>query len=451
MESVTLQPLPQRVGKKTRKALNRILNNNPKLTPQRAIVVPAQQPVMATIVNQKKRRRRRRNGEGPIPITSPSGVLQNYLMPQAIGVSTGRSNAVRSINKGLRKAIGTNSLTSQGVAFLKCAFAAPDFDGTNVYGVPDDYGGKSMAIRHRAVTPFTFAAGRDYYFLVAPIPGIAFYSLAKASGVPVDPADTWNPTPYSNFQNLFPNNIQGNYVTQKFRMVSSHIELVCTTNNNNWTGSVTAFKLPLQMYEAQNVSATINGVNYYSLSGLDGVINTDADMYSGPFNLGVYGGIYNKGAKFDFHSVLRNQLGLPDGGNFNPVNGDWGALAAQIPGFDNNFESYVVKVSGIGTNPNNTCLIRSWSCVEYQFTPGSVMYESQLLHGDCDPVALEVYRKLVLELPIGVSYLDNSNFWNRVLSILSTMGIALSSIPGPYGSIAGGVGAVASGLRQLTM
>jgi len=441
METTIKQiPLPQRPKKQ-----------KPKLTQTKTVVLSIPQTSVSKA--RRNRRRRKNNGNnadaGPEPvITSPSGLLQNYLMPQPVGVSTGRSNMARSLNAGIRRAFRQNGISKQGLSFLKCAFSAPDFDGTNVYGVPDDFGGKSLCVKHRAVTPAAFAADVDYYFMLAPVPGIAYYSLKKTAGVPVDGTETWIPTPYANFQKIFPTNLTGNYIAQKFRMVSSHFELICTTNNNNWTGNVQAFKLPMQMYEAQ---ATPSGTNYYALSGLDGIVSTDADMYSGPFNLGVYTGSFNKGAKFDFQEVLRNQLGLPDGANFNPAGGDFGALAAQIPGFDNNFETTIIKISGIGANPSNTALIKSWACVEYQFTPGSVNYESQVLHTDCDEVALKIYKKLICELPVGVSYLDNANFWNRVLSVLASMGMALSAIPGPYGAIAGGVGAISSGLRDLTM
>jgi len=35
-----------------------------------------------------------------------------------------------------------------------------------------------------------------------------------------------------------------------------------------------------------------------------------------------------------------------------------------------------------------------------------------------DPVALAAYKKLISELPVGVCYMDNENFWRRVLNLL---------------------------------
>lgn len=359
---------------------------------------------------------------------------------------------VQRNNAGVRKAMSTRGISRDGINFLKCAFAAPDFDGSAVYGVPDDFGGKSLAIKHRAVNTYNFLAGNDVYFLLAPVPGICYYILTKPTGIPVAAGDVWIPVTYANFDAIF--GTDGNSVnklTQKYRMVSSHFELVPCTNNTQWTGNITAWKIPLQMYEAQTSFATANATNYFSISGMEAVNKTDADMYSGPFNLGVYGGVFNRGAKFDFNTTLRDQLALPNNANFSVANGDFCQLKGVIPGFDNNFESMVVRIGGVGVNDKNTCLLKSWSCIEYQFSPGSVMYESQILHTTQDPLALAVYKKVCLELPIGVSYMDNAGFWERVLGILSTMGIALSAIPGPYGAIAGGVGAAAAGLRELVI
>jgi hypothetical protein len=337
----------------------------------------------------------------------------------------------------------THGITPQGISFLKCAFAAPDFDGTSVYGVPDDFGGKSLAIKHRTVIPVTFAANNDVYFMQAPVPGIAYYTCVKPAGTALVAGDTWTPLSYPNFTNIFSTNTTGNSLTQKFRIVSNHFELVCATNNNNWTGNVQAFKIPVQMYEAQAAAAPFS--NYFSMSGVGGINAADVDMYVGPFNLGTYAGAFNRGANFEFNPVLRDQVNLP----IAPGPGDFTQLLGLVPGFDNNMETLVIKVSGVGVNPNNSAIIKAWSCVEYQFTPGTVMYESQILHCNPDPVALEIYKKLSLELPVGVSYLDNANFWERVLKVLASLGMSLSSLPGPYGMVAGGVGTIATGIRDI--
>lgn len=403
-----------------------------------------QNQVTSRTLRNRRRRQNQKANRGLTPISSPSGVVQNYLQPQALGISTGRSNMVQRSNAGVRKALNTRGISKAGMDFLKCAFAAPDFDGSSVYGVPDDYGGKSLAIKHRAVVSETYLQNLDVYYILAPIPGIAYYRVTTAAGVPLASTATLNAIPYSNFSNIFPNTPQGNSVTSKFRMVSSHFEIVPTTNNNNWTGNIQAFKVPLQMFENTN---TTNSLLYWSVSGLQGANATDADMYSGPFNLGIYTGSFNKGAKFDFQEVLRDQNNLPSA--VLALNGDFGQFVGQIPGFDNNFETTIIKVSGIGANVNDTALIKTWSCVEYQFVPGNIMYESQLLHAGQDDIALAIYKQLVVQLPLGVSFLDNANFWQRVLKLISQMGGALSILPGPYGAVAGGVGAISTGLEQL--
>jgi len=128
-----------------------------------------------------------------------------------------------------------------------------------------------------------------------------------------------------------------------------------------------------------------------------------------------------------------------------------GGGPGQIPGFDNQFESVLIKISGIGTNPLNTALFRTWACVEYQFQPSSVMYEMQNLKCMEDEMALRLYKRIVVELPTGVSFLDNANFWTRVLSIIRQISGGLSVLPGPYGLAASGVNALSTALEQIVL
>jgi hypothetical protein len=417
--------------------LKRVAAKQPTVLLEQQVVRPPGQGQSKTA---KRRRAQNKMGMEAMTMTSPVDFVSNSLAPQQAAQITRSTRLYSDVVKQAGK------VTKDGLAFLKCAFAPADFDGTSTYGVPDDFGGKSLAVRFRNVASVNLVANTDYYFILAPVAGMSYFMLSKAAGVIPTAADAYTGVQYSNFGSLFPSASFVNQNASKFRMVSNHFELVSTTNSMSWTGNIQCFKLPLQAY-LNNEGATGAGNNpdYWSISGLNQVTATDADMYSGAFNFGVYTGAFNRGAKFDFSPIWKQQIGLP--GVISAF--DFGGLTGIIPGFDNNMESVLIKITGVTTG--QSCMIRSWSCAEFQFGPGNIMYDSQSLHVDCDKLAMAIYKKVSIELGAGVSALDNANFWERVLDIISKMGLAASVIPGPYGAVAGGVGALTAAIRELIM
>jgi hypothetical protein len=435
------------------KKIIREASAKPRRAPRKRNPGPPQPVViLEQVVAPKKKRQRRRkpkNSSQNLVQYSPSANMsRNALIPQALGASTqSRANLIR---ERMRVARGAK-LSPEGLKFLKCAFSAADFDGSGTYGVPDDFTGKSTAVKHRLVRSIAIPASTDMYILISPVPGAAYFSLTKAAGTPVVSTDVFNQLTYADYASIFGTVIaNGTQNTTKFRFVSNHFEMVPTTNNNSWTGSVQVFKIPVQVTFDRTVT-TVNGYNRLMVTGLNSINTDNADMYSGPFNLGAYVGAFNKGAvSWDFSDIWQNQTNVPftiEAQEFMQLGGNGG----QINGFDNNMESILIKISGGGTNPNNSFILRTWACVEYQFSPGTVMYEMQNTKNAKDELALELYRRIVNELPTAVSFLDNANFWSRVLTIIKQISGGVSLIPGPYGAIGGGINAVASAIEQLTM
>jgi hypothetical protein len=412
----------------------------------------------------RRRRRNRGNGGafigpmerpaqmgGPLVQYSPTQyALQNPLMPQALGVSNGRNNmSTVAMPRDMRR----GKVSPVGEKFLKCAFSAADFDGSGTYGVPDSFGGKSVAVKHRNVNPTVFAALTDIYIIVAPVPGYSYFYTLTPQGVPPTSTAVFQGVPYSDLASIFANpntTLSDAQSVLKFRFVSQHFEIVPTTNQTSWTGSITAFKIQLQATSESTAALS----NRMTLTGLSGILANNADQYNGPFNLGVYTGAYNRSAAWEFTPTINGMNTIPQ----TVIAGyDWGSLTYDgiaghaLPGFDNNMESICIKIAGIGSNPADSCLIKTWACVEYQFSPGTMMYEMQNLHFAEDRMAMELYKYIVQGLPVGVSFIDNANFWQRVLGIIKQVSGGLSLLPGPYGMMAGGVNAISSGLELLTM
>jgi len=341
----------------------------------------------------------------------------------------------KSVDTGIRKFKSANlkGITEDGIKFLKCAFAPPDFQNMSLSGVPDEYRGMSIVQKHRFVGPELFTAGQDYWFLLAPSPGIAFYVLNKAAGTDLVFGDQFVAVPYSDFNSLFGANSTANaLLITKYRYASNHFEIIPTVNQTTWSGQIQAWKIPLSLV-MRSVPTSAIGVpaNMLSVTGLQGAslgAGEYSNQYSGPFINGIYTAAYNTNDNFAFSPVLENQAALPS----IISTADFGQLInnSGIPGLDINFETTVIKVSGI--TANQSAIIKAWACVEYQVNAATALYGFQTM-SPYDPVALELYREIVSNLPVGVPFTDNEGFWRRVLSIIYQLTNAGAFVPGPIG------------------
>lgn len=412
-----------------------------------------QKQVASSMSKSAKRRMRSLKAKSSVYATSNTG-MRAGTMVQAKGTApiigrTAYNNIIKTIVRQNRAAI-----SEDGMSFLKCAFAPPDFANSNVRGVPDEYQGKSLVKKHRLVTSQAFStASTDYYFLVLPTPGYAYWTATVAAGAQITATTVFTGVPFADCSTFF--NSSGTVgtstadIVDKFRYISNHFELVPTANQMTWSGNVQSWKFPAALFVRQNnLTGGAEAGNLWSVSGLQALNATNADQYTGPFNLGVYAGAYNTGAKFDFSQIIEYVTSVPS----TPfaLLGDFGQLVTYngFTGFDNQFESMIVKVTGMGTNVGNTAIIKSWACVEYQAVPGSGFYEFQTI-SPCDQLALDYYRKIINQLPPGVSFVDNESFWQRVLQIISQISGGLSFAPGPYGMAAGGVNQISNALERM--
>jgi len=362
-------------------------------------------------------------------------VFQPRLTPVAPGAT----------DTGLRRLRLTprDRLSDAGISFLKCAFAPPDFSGTSLVGVPDDFRGLSLVKKHRYVAPISFSV-LDYYILLLPVPGIAYFQATTVAGVAPVAATVWTGVNYSDFASLFgvAATAAADVVT-KYRFVSNHIEIIPTVNQMTWSGNIQAWKIPV------TIAPRVGGANpsdIYSITGLNSVNSSQSNQYSGPFWSGVYSGCYSANSSFIFQPIMEAVGGIPNtlgGADFGTLNGTTG-----FPGLDNEFESLVIKISGI--TAVQSALIKCWACVEYQANAGSALYSFSAM-SPCDKVAVELYRQIITDLPVGVPFEDNEGFWTRVLQIINQITGAGAILPGPYGMASRGLNLLSgAGLQFLT-
>lgn len=369
------------------------------------------------------------------------------MLAQAPGVSNNRIARAKPFKmlQSMRPRV-----SASGMAFLKCAFAPPDFSGTDVKGVPDSFSGKSLIKKHRFIGDKTFRDGRDTYILLLPVPGYSYFVAEVAAGTPILSTTNFVGVQYSDYSSLFGANSETTAnIVNKYRYISNHFELIPTTNAMSWSGNIQSFRFPMSMFIRQSSLTTTTTGDLWSASGLESLNQSNADQYTGPFNLGCYTAAYNTGNGFAFNSILERVIAVPGA----IVPGDFGRIAAPtgsaITGLDANFDCVCIKISGVSSDLNS-CILKTWACVEYQALPGSSVYEYQTFSA-CDPLALEMYRNIIRELPVGVSFLDNEGFWTRVLSIIRRISGVGMVLPGPYGAMASGVNMATSALESLIL
>lgn len=390
-------------------------------------------PVKKTQVKQKSssKKRRERKAMSKNSMNNASGPkLDAY--PHASYSNTG----IRA-----RSTIPRRMLTPGGEAFLKCAFAPPDFAASNPSGVPDNFRGVSLLKKHRFVGTYTCnVAATDYYIVMIPsVGGTAYWGTTVAANTPILESTPFYAAYYSDTASLFPSAATEAGVFTKYRYVSNHVELIPTMNQMSWSGSIQSWKAPISMI------AKPGGL--YTVTGLAACNATNANQYTGPTNLGIYTAAYNTGSNFDFQDIKEGIAAVPAV----LVSGtDFGQLVGNQGGIDPQFESVIIKISGMGASVSNSFIIKTWACIEYQVVPGSGIYEYQTL-SPCDEYAMELYRAIIMQLPIGVSFVDNENFWRRVLGIIKNVSGTLSFLPGQYGAISSGVNMIASGIDSLTL
>lgn len=362
------------------------------------------------------------------PMMSGFSPSKPYTNNQAI--STAKDTGLRRLQQTPRRA----GLTDQGIAFLKCAFAPPDFQTSSISGVPDDFRGPSLTRKHRFVSTVTFEANKDYYFLVAPVPGAAYFLTSVTANDNIVYDTKFVPTCYTDTTQMFPSPETNTSVVTRFRFISNHFEIIPTTNQMSWSGSISCWKLPLTVGDRPNTVAN----NLLSISGLEGCNSDNFSGYSGPFIQGIFAAAYSSDPVFSFKPVIDNVLNMPPA----ILTSDFGQLdyyplsGPGFPGLDNGFESLIVKVSGI--TANQTCLVKTWACVEYGVNPGNVLNEFVSL-SPCDRIAMELYREIILGLPVAVGFEDNDTFWQRVLGIISQITNVGALAPGPLGLASRGI------------
>lgn len=350
-------------------------------------------------------------------------------------------------------------MSKAGRDFLKCAFAAPDFNTDPGQGIPDSFQGKTLVRKDVTTSSVTATAERDTFYLIAPTPGVSYWVTSTPLGTMPTAASIWKPVYAPGFTTLFGatgaagSADRANEVSM-FRHVSSSVGVYSCSNHMQFAGSITAWKVPLRMQQSTYVVnvATSPVVNIsqqgWMVNGLDGTSMVSPDNYAGSFIDGLYSQSICNEPEFEFSPVLEGLYTCPVLGSSgaNP-NQQFGLLDGDVLGIGT-IDSIVIRVS-TPKDAVNSFILKTWACIEYRVNPNSALYQSAKDSPPLDEVALMAYRKVATSIPVAVPYHQNAHFWERVQKILGAFLQGASLAPGPVGALATGIQATTRALQAL--
>nr|QYF49914.1 MAG: putative capsid protein precursor [Sichuan mountain noda-like virus 1] len=410
-------------------------------------------------VNNNRPRRRRRGGNPVRAISIAERALVPVGPPQQRLIARPRLRRRRRLQRGIRP-----RMSPEGVAFLKCAFAPPDFSVDPGKGIPDRYNGKTIAIKDCATNSISFPANQDTYIVVAPVPGYAYFSASVATGVqPTDLVGTLFPTYSTNFGNATTGDATVDYYNTNnnnftdFRYASLAAGLYPSTNYMSFSGSISVWKCDMNLMTntvfAMTTAVTTTEVDTTRLQGLQSITPVvPRDNYTENFMKGAFTVAFDQTGNFEwnpFHyrdnygNNAQASTGVPIRRLTSPAAG-----ASPLVGFGNT-ETIIIKVATGATA--GSAILKVWNCIEFKARTDTNLYQFASLSPPYDPMALETYSKVRNQLPVAVCCEQNAFSWQRVLEVLKQIGYLGSHIPGPVGMVSGGIGAISEGLGNLLL
>lgn len=375
-------------------------------------------------------------------------------------------------------------MSGPGLAFLKCAFASPDFSRDPGQGIPDAYNGKSLGVKNTLTMPYSFSSNADTYIVVMPTPGVAFWHFSVSAGKVLTSSDVvLTPVLYPGYTSMFGDPASGfldraQQVT-KFRYASTAVGLYPTCNMMSYNGSVQAWKAAItfsrEMRSKTIATTPVTNIDIYEpiVTGLEALGAPANENYADSYIHGLYSVATNSQPDFEFVEIQENLGHIPAvfGTTATDTTGTsmWGSLrldtsvqtavgtgGTAIAGVGDVFlglgtqEAIIIKV----TNSNSSAVgavLKLWACLEYQVNSNSALYQFAGHSPPLDPVALELYRKISSEIPVGVSCDKNASFWQFVSGIIKRVAAVASYMPGPVGLVGTGVSAAIAGIEAMAL
>lgn len=349
------------------------------------------------------------------------------------------------------------NISPAGEGFVKTATAAPDFELTELEGIPDNYNGPSVVKKDFVFLTVTASAGKATYIIVTPTAGVAYYTpqIAPAVGVPLVDGNVLVGQYYPDAVDLFPGCgttalVSNSEQLSKGRLMSLSAELNCVTNAFNQYGTISCWKTPLARTTAALDQGGFDVTDNLEITGAKGfsTVTLDSQAYVSPVRNGVYSVSMNREEEFNFYPVLDEvNTNTETTARFRGTERLYFAGAAPV--FDNGFDTIIFRIDVPPNTTDQSFVLKLWKVWEYQPTFNSLLYNFAHLSPDVDAGSLALYREMCRHLPTAVRDKENPDFWNNILSTVGGASNLLSKIPGPIGTAASGIHAVSELVGKL--
>jgi len=344
-----------------------------------------------------------------------------------------------------------HGLSEAGLAFLKCAFAAPDFSVDPGKGIPDNFHGRTLSIKDCNTTAITFTPNTDTYIVQAPVPGFAYFKAEVPIGT--DP-EIFTGVPFPTYDTNFGSGIDSANKFSKFRYASLASGIYPTSNMMQFSGSIQVWRVDLNL--AESLSSFSTTTPPYSdvalvgkrIQGMQGIITlAPRDNLSTSFINGAYTFGFDKTEDFQWQDFCSSVV-FAQNGNV-PAAGKRliSAPNTRLTGLGNT-NSVVYKIS-TPQGAVNTAIFRAWNCIELQPDTNSSLFQFSGVSPPFDPIAMELYHKLKMRFPVAVSAAENGKFWETVLRAIMEASKLGKLLPGPLGMMSAGVNTIATTLGDL--
>jgi hypothetical protein len=390
-------------------------------------------------------------------------VVRRARMPPA---RVQRQPPARSRNATIRQAGRKKgrvmASTREGAAFLKAAFATPDFENEYCTGIPDNFTGKTVVSRDQVYKPMSVTgaagSGTDLYVVLLPTPGTAYWTFTANTGAVIGSTAVLNGVAYANWITNFGSSDlldESNSNFTKYRYIGNQLEIVNTTNDFTWAGSITTWKFPVSQTDSYVTTSAVPTTEYVpTVQGLEGLTNEGNDMCVIPFNKGAYAVSTRSEQDFPFHTVMSSSgTNVVNQNSTGTSQHAFASLLAQ-PGTGfvgcGTMDAVVMRIS-VPAGVTNSFVIRTWANIEYLVAPQSNLWRFAKNSPPLDPQALIAYKTLSDVAPIAVPQDQNASFWEMLLRAVGFASRVVSYVPGPIGMIGAGVNAAINGIASLVL
>ena len=338
-----------------------------------------------------------------------------------------------------------NILSPTGIAFLKAAYALPDFEKVNFQGVPDDSTEETIKKVSIYTQKISVTANKDRHILVLPTPGVAYWYCNTDPGQKPAEDTVWTAAKFSDFNTTFGTDEKARDANfTGFRYAGLMSEFVSTDPIQTSSGSITIRKLPVSVTDSIVTLSTGQQVTVKTLVGLSGVQSTSGRVYTEHKVEGGFVINHNTQPNFPFKPIMNNYEKfpmLPEPGIAVPGT-QYGSFEGPVLGLGTQEATYYVIGCSNDATLTTSGVFKVWAAMELQPNTNSAMKEFATPSAPSDPAALTVYKAINASFQVAVPARENANFWSKIWKMTEKATGILAGAGVPY------VGAINTGMNM---